>query len=61
MAVPRNVENLNNVNNLLLPWTFLYEVYLRFSYIVRNLWLPWDQLLHDLLYALNIVRIKLKI
>ena len=42
----------------IIPWTFLYEIYLRFSYIYRNLWTPWDQLLHDLLYADRIQRIE---
>lgn len=35
----------------ILPWTFFFEIYLRFSTFIQGLWIPHDQYLHTILYA----------
>lgn len=35
----------------ILPWTFFFEIYIRFSTFVEGLWIPHDEYLHTILYA----------
>lgn len=34
-----------------LPWTFFFELYIRFSHFINGLWTPHDQYLNTILYA----------
>lgn len=34
-----------------LPWTFLFDFYIRFSLFIDNLWSPHDKYLHTILYS----------
>ena len=41
----------------ILPWTFFYELYLRLTLFQDNLWLPYDQALHNLIYSKHLEQI----
>nr|NP_062847.1 hypothetical protein PhpooMp02 [Physarum polycephalum]BAB08081.1 unnamed protein product [Physarum polycephalum] len=35
----------------ILPWIFFYELFLRISKFVDDIWIPYDQALHNLIYS----------
>lgn len=35
----------------ILPWFFIYELYIRISHFTHGLWIPYDQALHALVYC----------
>lgn len=44
------------INNIfyLLPWTFIYELYLKFNSFINNLYFPNDNYIHTIIYAKQI-------
>lgn len=35
---------------IILPWVFLYDIYVRISRFIQGLWYPFDELIHDFMY-----------
>jgi hypothetical protein len=35
---------------IILPWVFLYDIYIRISRFIQGLWYPFDELIHDFMY-----------
>src|ERR1700729_455572 len=46
---------------IILPWTFFYELYLRFSKFIDDLYIPYDQFIHTFVYAKQLKRFNEKL
>ena len=46
---------------IILPWTFFYELYLRFSKFTDDLYIPYDQYIHTFVYAKQLERFNEKL